>query len=116
MYIEIVKNRKSAPAILLRESYRVGNKVKKKTLANLSALPARAIELLKMELKNPSDGKAVVAGEDLFKEVSSVAVGHVKACLHAFQASGLEKIVAPGNSKNEKFFLSLPLCFFFFLN
>lgn len=102
MYIETVKNRKSPPAILLRESIRVGNKIKKKTLANLSALPSRAIELLKLELKNPSDGKSVVATEDLFTEVSSVAVGHVKACLHAFKASGLEKIVAPGNSKNEK--------------
>jgi len=102
MYIETVKNRKSPPAILLRESFRDGNKIKKKTLANLTALPSRAIELLKLELKNPSDGKSVVAAEDLFTEVSSVAIGHVKACLHAFKASGLEKIVAPGNSKNEK--------------
>ena len=107
MYIETVKNRKSPPAILLRESHRVGNKVKKKTLANLSLLPPRVIEFLKLELKNPSDGKSVVAAEDLFTKVSSIAVGHIKACLHAFKVSGLEKIVAPGNSKNEKIITAL---------
>ena len=34
MYIEHVPNRNSPPAILLRESYRDGNTVKKRTLAN----------------------------------------------------------------------------------
>jgi len=110
MYIETVRNRKSPPAILLRESFRDGNKIKKKTLANLSALPPRAIEMLKMELKNPTDSKTVVAAEDLFTRVSSVAVGHIKACLHAFKVSGLEKIVAPGNSKNEKVITALIIC------
>jgi hypothetical protein len=40
MYIEHVPNRNSPPAILLRESYRDGNKVKKRTLANLSEVPS----------------------------------------------------------------------------
>ncbi|BDB29301.1 hypothetical protein Tamer19_52160 [Cupriavidus sp. TA19] len=34
MYIEHVPNRNSPPAVLLRESYRDGNTVKKRTLAN----------------------------------------------------------------------------------
>ena len=40
MYIEQVPNRNSPPAVLLRESYRDGNAVKKRTLANISDLPA----------------------------------------------------------------------------
>ena len=36
MYIESVSNRSSPPAILLRESFRDGGRVKKRTLANLS--------------------------------------------------------------------------------
>jgi hypothetical protein len=36
MFIDIVPNRNSPPAILLREGYREGGKVKKRTLANLS--------------------------------------------------------------------------------
>jgi hypothetical protein len=36
MYIDIVPNRNSPPAVLLRESYREGKKVLKRTIANLS--------------------------------------------------------------------------------
>ncbi len=47
MYISRIPNRSSPPAILLRESYREKGKVKTRTLANLSKLPAEAISLLK---------------------------------------------------------------------
>lgn len=43
MYIDTVPNRESPPAILLRESYRESGKVKKRTLASLSKLPAELI-------------------------------------------------------------------------
>jgi hypothetical protein len=36
MYITVVPNRGSPPAILLRETYREAGKVKNRTLANLS--------------------------------------------------------------------------------
>ena len=47
MFIEIVPNRTSPPAILLRESYREDGKVKKRTLANLSKLPRDVVEGLR---------------------------------------------------------------------
>ena len=37
MYVERVPNRSSPPAVLLRESYREGGRIKKRTLANLQA-------------------------------------------------------------------------------
>ena len=40
MFVDLVPNRNSRPAVLLRESYREGDKVKKRTLANLSDWPA----------------------------------------------------------------------------
>ena len=43
MYIESVPNRDSPPAILLRESYREGGKVRKRTLLNLSDWPPERI-------------------------------------------------------------------------
>jgi hypothetical protein len=43
MFIDTIPNRKSPPAILLRESYREGGRVKKRTLANLSKLPQALI-------------------------------------------------------------------------
>ena len=43
MYIAVVPNRASPPAILLRESFRERGKVKNRTLANLSGWPGERI-------------------------------------------------------------------------
>ncbi len=40
MYVAVVPNRNSPPAILLRESYREDGKVRNRTLKNLSDWPA----------------------------------------------------------------------------
>jgi len=59
MYIEAVPNRNSPPAILLRESYREGRAVKKRTLLNLSDWPAELVDGLRALLKG---GAVVPAG------------------------------------------------------
>jgi len=46
MYVAVIPNRSSPPAILLRESYREAGKTKNRTLANLSRWPAERIEQL----------------------------------------------------------------------
>jgi hypothetical protein len=51
MYVTRVPNRGSPPAVLLRESYRDGGKVKTRTLANLSAWPEAKVEALRQVLK-----------------------------------------------------------------
>ena len=43
MYIESVPNRTSPPAILLREPYREGSKVRKHTIANLTKWPTAVV-------------------------------------------------------------------------
>lgn len=48
MYIDIVPNRDSPPAILLRETHREGGKIVKSTIANLSKCPPEAIEALRL--------------------------------------------------------------------
>ena len=50
MYVTRVPNRNSPPAVLLRESFRVGDKVKSRTLANLSHWPEAKIEALRAVL------------------------------------------------------------------
>ena len=63
MYVERIPNRNSPPAILLRESYRDGDKFKKRTLANLSDWPAAKIEALRRVLHDeavaPTDQQAL---------------------------------------------------------
>ena len=63
MYVESVPNRDSPPAVLLRESYREEGKVRKRTLANLSSLPADVVDGLKGLLRG---GVAVPSAESIF--------------------------------------------------
>ncbi|MGH9168754.1 MAG: IS1634 family transposase, partial [Acidimicrobiia bacterium] len=63
MYVERVPNRGSPPAVLLRESYREGGKVKKRTLANLSSWPEEQVEALRAVLR----GEPMVPQADAFE-------------------------------------------------
>jgi len=56
MYVAVVPNRNSPPAILLREGYREDGKVKNRTLANLSSWKPERIEALRRALKGEFDG------------------------------------------------------------
>ena len=81
MYIATVPNRRSPPAILLREGYREDGKVKSRTLANLSKLPPEAIAAIKRVLK----GERLVSTDELFEivEDGSAAHGNVEAVMMA---------------------------------
>ena len=52
MYIESIPNRNSPPAILLREAWREGNKIRKRTIANLSQWSCEKVEALRRLLKD----------------------------------------------------------------
>ena len=56
MSIATVPNRHSPPAILLRESFRAGGKVRTRTLANLTSWAPERIEALRRALKGEFDG------------------------------------------------------------
>ena len=92
MYIESVPNRNSPPAILLRESYREGGRVRKRTLCNLSDWPAAYVEGLRGVLK----GGTVIAPErDAFTVTRSLPHGHVAAALGTARKIGLDRILGP---------------------
>jgi len=69
MYIATVPNRKSPPAILLRESYRENGKVKTRTIANLTHWAPERIEALRKALKGEFDG---LDGEEVSGEIFGV--------------------------------------------
>ena len=80
MYVVAVPNRHSPPAILLRESYREGGRVKNRTLANLSAWPPARVAALRQLLRGqPLSGATPLA--DAFEIVRSRPHGHVAAVL-----------------------------------
>ena len=90
MYIERVPNRKSPPAVLLRESYREGGKVRKRTLANLSKWPDELVRGLRVLLKG---GVALKSMDDAFEILRSRPHGHVAAVLGTARKLGLERLL-----------------------
>ena len=103
MHIHIVPNRGSAPTVLLRESYRDGAKVGKRTLANLSALPAAQIEAI----------RAVLRGEELrpvaqcFEITASRAHCHVCAVAAAMQRLGLASLIGTKPCRERELVLAM---------
>ncbi|HYP36405.1 MAG TPA: IS1634 family transposase [Stellaceae bacterium] len=104
MYIEAVPNRHSPPAILLRESYREGGRVKKRTLLNLSDWPADRTAGFKMLLKGgtviPSDQQAITI-------IRSLPHGHVAAALGTARKIGLDRLLGPDGNRCRDLVLAL---------
>ena len=94
MYIETVPNRNSPPAILLREGWREGGKVKKRTLANLSKWPKAKVDALRRVLKN----EPLVGRGEAFDIVRSRPHGHVAAVLGTLKRLRLDRIIGPQRS------------------
>ena len=93
MYVERIPNRNSPPAILLRESYRDGNKFRRRTLANLSHWPAARIEALRCVLR---DEAVAPAQQDALTLLRSLPHGHVAAALGTLRKIGLDRVLSQG--------------------
>ena len=104
MYIERVPNRNSPPAVLLRESYREGSKIRKRTLANLSKLPDSVIDNLKIVFKG---GAAIENLSESFSVVRSLPHGHVAAVLGTLKKLDLHNLIAPSNSRKRALVLAM---------
>jgi hypothetical protein len=94
MYIDVVPNRSSPPAVLLRESSREGGKIRKRTLANLSALPSDAVEVLRRTLR----GEKLVAAEESVWVEHSAPYGHVAAVLGTIRRLKLDQVLGTKRS------------------
>ena len=90
MHIDRVPNRGSRPTILVRESYRDGAKVRKRTLANLTHLPPQHVEILERSLK----GEQLVPAGEAFQIERSLPHGHVKAILGTMRHIGMAGLLA----------------------
>ena len=95
MFIDEVPNRNSRPAILLRESFREGEHVRKRTLANISDWPQAKIDALRAVLKGatPTDLR------NAFEITRSRPHGHVAAVLGTLRRIGLEGVIASKHSR-----------------
>ncbi len=100
MYVEHIPNRNSPPAILLRESYRDGGKIRKRTLANLSDWPASRIEALRLVLRD----QAVAPTEpEALRLLRSLPHGHVAAALGIMRKLGLDRILSQNGRQPRRY-------------
>jgi hypothetical protein len=92
MYIETVPNRKSRPAVLLREGWREGPRTRKRTLANLTDWPPAQIEALRAVLKGDYQLLAPAPG---FAIERTRPHGHVATVLGTLHKLRLDHLIAP---------------------
>jgi hypothetical protein len=95
MHIDVVPNRGARPAYLLRESYREGVRVQKRTLANLSSLSDEQILAIRAVLRGEQLGPVA----ERFEAIASRAHGHVQAVRVAMQRLGFESLLASRPSR-----------------
>ena len=103
MHVHVVPNRGSPPTVLLRESYREGSRVGKRTLANLSSLSAAQIEAIRAALH----GEALQPVAKCLEITSSRSHGHVQAAALTLQRLGLASLVASKPCRERELVLAM---------
>jgi Transposase DDE domain len=93
MHVDRIPNRTSPPAYLLRETYREGGKVKKRTLANITHWSLAKIEALRRLLRDQLPGGDQARGLKLLR---SLPHGHVAAALSVLRKLGLDHLLSQG--------------------
>ncbi len=105
MYVAVVPNRNSPPAILLRESFRENGKVHNRTIANLSHWPPAKVDALRAVLKG-----ATALGAPLpqaFDIVRSRPHGHVAAVLGTLRKLHLDRLFDKHADRNRDLVLAM---------
>jgi hypothetical protein len=95
MYIDLVPNRGSKPAILLRESIREGKRVRKRTIANLSSLTLDQAEAIRLVLK----GEQLLPAGGGLECIRSQHHGHVEAVRIAMRQLGFDRLLDKKHSR-----------------
>jgi transposase len=103
MYIEVVPNRNSRPAVLLREGWREGKKVCKRTIANLTDWPAQKVDALRRVLK----GETLVAPDEAFAIERSLPHGHVELILEAVKRIGIDTAISAKRTRERDLVLAM---------
>jgi hypothetical protein len=103
MYIATVPNRRSPPAILLRESYREGARVKSRTLANLSSLTENQVEGMRRALR----GEPLFGPDGPIRKVRDRSHGAVDAVRQVIRKLGVEVLIDRQPSRERDLVMAL---------
>ena len=104
MFIDVVPNGRSAPAVLLRESWREGKRVHKRTIANLGPLPPAMIDGLRVLL---AGGTVVARPEEIFEIQRALPHGHVAAIVGMMRKLDLPRLLGRTVSRERDLALAM---------
>src|SRR2546423_12662297 len=103
MYIDVVPNRNSPPAVLLREAWREGQKTRKRTVANLSDWPPERSETFR---RAPRD-EPLVSPHHLFSTQKSLPHGHAEAILSMLDRLKLTRLISAERCRGRDLVLAM---------
>ncbi|MYI73231.1 MAG: IS1634 family transposase [Candidatus Dadabacteria bacterium] len=96
LHVDTIPNRKSRPAILLREAWREGDRIIKKTLCNLTHLPPHIVDGIRAMLKGGVVYKDI---KEAFPIKRSLPHGHVAAVYGTAKNLGLDLMLHKKRSR-----------------
>lgn len=103
MYVETIPNRGSRPTVLLREAWREGKKIRRRTVGNITALPENQIEQIRRTLK----GEQLVSSDDAFEILRTRPHGHVAAVVGSLHKLGLPEILSTRKHRKRQLALAM---------
>lgn len=96
LHVDVIPNRNSAPAILLRRAEREGKRIRRTTLANLSKAPPELVDDIRALLRG---GRVVDSPEQAFQIRRALPHGHVAAVVGLSRQIGLERTLHAKRSR-----------------
>lgn len=103
MYIDVVPNRNSRPAILLRKAKRVGKKIVKTTLENLTDWPQEKISALQALLR----GETLVPKDSIFTIEKTTPHGHIEAVTGVIKKLKLDTLISATRCRQRDLILAM---------
>jgi len=103
MYVEKIPNRGSRPTVLIREAWREGSKIRRRTVGNITALPEEEIDQITRTLK----GETLVPVDEAFEIVRSRPHGHVAAVVGTMNRLGMPELLATRKHRKRQLVLAM---------
>ena len=89
-HVDVIPNRNSPPAILFRQAWREGQRIRRITLANLTKFPPEIVDGIRAMLRG---GLVVSSPAEAFRLRRALPHGHVAAVLGLCRQLGLERLL-----------------------
>ena len=103
MYVETIPNRGARPTVLIREAWREGKKIRRRTVGNITSLPEHQIDQIRRTLK----GEELVSSSEAFEILRARPHGHVAAVVGTMNKLGIAELLSSRKHANRQRVLAM---------